>query len=45
MDGITASRDLGLSKLWELVKDREACCVAAHGVTNVGHDRVAEQQQ
>ena len=34
MDGITDSTDMTLSKLWEIVKDREARCVAVHGVTN-----------
>ena len=33
LESITDSMNMNLSKLQEIVRDREACCAAVHGVT------------
>ena len=44
LDSITNSMDVNLSKLGEIVEDREAWHATINEVTKVGHDLATEQQ-
>ena len=45
LDIIADSRDRSLSKLWKLVKDREAGVLQFMGLQRAGHDLATQQQQ
>ena len=44
LDPITGSKDINLSKLWEIVEDRRASHATFHGLHRVRHNLRAEQQ-
>ena len=43
--GLTDAIDMNLGKLWEMMRDREACLAAFYGLQKVRHHWVTEQQQ
>ena len=44
-DGIIDVMAMNLGKLREMVRDRDTCCTAVHGVTKSQNDQATEQQQ
>ena len=42
LKGITNAVDMSLSRLWEVVKDREAGVLQSKGLQTVGHDLVTD---
>ena len=45
LDGITDTKDMSLSKFWEMVKDREVWHAELYGLRRVGHNLATDQQQ
>jgi len=45
LDGITDAMNMNLSKLWDMVRDREAWHDAVHGVTNAEFQRTARRDK
>ena len=45
LDSLIGLMDMSLSKLYEMVKDREARCAGVHGVTNSQTQHIVTEQQ